>query len=410
MNNDNNNMVKNIEDLYATQFYKFEKKLKNGDRVTSMRMYGDNKDAPMYQQKMFWHFKKLRSKYMGAFEGYENDDWIQLYSYAFVEACYELKNLEPIRILEDEQSLMDARLSLIRDAINRVFISEANSTDVVVNTRDGKKYIEVQLDFLGAPMDDEQGDEGSSRQDYVTELDQLFSGDKVTEYNHFTNWVVNNYEDVLTKKQAQVFNELMECYAPLVDRTEETKEARKRMFEQLSISNTHLDRTFKAIKKRCVAAYNKEFGGKISPISEQSKKFHAMLHDYLDSADYPEWSTAEDRQEYLTKIVINNYDVEDFEVLAILPLSTEDKKNVVRAYKGKELITHRVLRLIKNNIQKYVNENNVIDITPSEVEYNYKEDLFADVSKMPGVRGRINHKGDLIYKDEQEDKWKPFRL
>lgn len=414
MTNNNNentqgNMNQNIGDLFNDHFYKQIKNVKeNGQTLsTSLKVLGLEKGATVEQKNVANHFKSIMKRYSVALEYFTSEDMVQSYALLFVQAAYQLEVLEPLRILKSDAETYKIRLGFIKQYIDREFVTIVNPSKQAVKTKDGRKYIEVKEELiLDAPMNAENP-EGSSRLDYIKEEDNIFKAKSSTP-NHFIAYVLLNHSDILTKKQDEIFVKLLDCYAPLTDRSAETLERRKAMIDEIGISNTHIDRTFKAIKKRCVTAYNKEFGGMTSHVTEQSKKFHEVLNSYVESANNPNWKTPQLRQEQLTEIIVSNYENETFETLIIENLKVDEVKNIVRAYNGKELISHTVLRKIGDNIKKYIKMYAPIEVEASYPEFDYKENFFDGLANLPTKGARLKANGTIEYQDTETGEWKKF--
>lgn len=403
MTNNNNentqgNMEQNIEALYNTQFYRFELEIFSKPTQAMIRMYGLEKNPTPEQESMGRHLKMMIGKYSQSMEYSTKEDFIQEYSILFVQACRELEVLEPIEVLLQDNVKHKQRLAFIRTYITRAFVGVAHDTTEIVSTHEGQKYIDITV----LSYDVFTNDEGKQTRfiDLLKEDQSLYSTNSTTP-NHFISWVMSNYKDVLTKKQADVFEKLMECYQPLTDRRKETLELRADMFKDLDIASNQLLRMFKTIKKRCLDAYRKQFNGMTSHVTESSKKLHEVLNDYINQSNNTDWETASERQKALTNIITKNYDNETFEVLITKDLKVEEVKNIVRAYNGKELISHTVLRKIRQNMEKYIEIYTPIEIEANYPKFNYKENLYENISKLPTSGGRMTPEGILQYKDEQ---------
>ncbi len=391
-----NNLQQNIKDLYESQFYIKEYQLK-GKNYRTMRMYGMEDNANEMQKSMANHFKMMVGKYKKSMD-VEVEDIMQEYSILFVEACHEMGVLEPMRILVADEQIMISRLAFIRKVITRKFIEKMNEKSLIVSTRGGKKYIDINV----SSIDIEIGEDGGSIRDNLSEDVSLYKKHKES-YNHFVTWVLENenYKNILTKRQAEVFEKLLEVYVPLTDKSRETLAKRQEMLREIKVASANIERMFKTIKKRCWEAYVAEFKTMQSHITQQSKALHELLNKYIDVADDPYTKTAESRAEALTAIVAKNYDSnEEFEIIITRGLKVDEKINIVRGVKGKELITHKVLRKIKLNIEKYLKSSTPMVVEAHETNHVYKEDLFDGLAKLPSVRARMTPLGVLEYKNE----------
>ncbi|EGQ3068522.1 hypothetical protein I0P04_001874 [Staphylococcus pseudintermedius] len=157
------------------------------------------------------------------------------------------------------------------------------------------------------------------------------------------------------------------------------------MLQEAGLNNRNMKLLFKRIKERAVKAYEDEFNGIYHGHNYNNHKgLYDVMVEYTESADFPAWNTAEDRQIELTKIIQKYYDTyEEFELTIIKGLTTDEKIEIVRGVKGKSLITHKVLRKINNNIKEYLKNNKPLNIKASFPAFDYKENIYEGLSKLP---------------------------
>ena len=400
MNNENNIKEENVNELFEYHFYK--KETRNTKIVTtSVMMRGLERGATTEQNNLATHFKSIKRRYSQSMEYSTVEDFIQEYAILFTEAAYQLDVLEPMRILLDDPETHKIRLGFIKTYITNKFNLVANPQDIVVNTSSGRKYISADVADLGQEVESETGSV-----DYLINLipeDRNIFAKHESNYNHFIMWILENenYKNILTKRQSEIFEKLLDTYQPLSSRSKETLALRKAMLEDIQLSNTHIDRTFKAIKKRCNDAYKKSFDTDMkSHVTANSEKLHDVLNNYIEQANYPNWETANERQEVLTNLITTNYENEEFELIITKELTKDEIVNIVRATKEKEMVSHKVLRKVNNNIEKYLTLYNPMEVEPSLPSYEYKEDTFSGLGKMEGKGGRITPSGTVEYRDE----------
>src|SRR5699024_12023389 len=100
--------------------------------------------------------------------------------------------------------------------------------------------------------------------------------------------------------------------------------------------------------------------------------------EYEESADSPRWETAQERQRELCGIIQEHYgNSEEFELTITKGLSLEDKKELVRAVRGSQMASHRVLRLVNTNIKQAMKERTPLNIEASYQSFEYNENHFA---------------------------------
>ncbi|OEK41312.1 hypothetical protein ASS88_01360 [Staphylococcus saprophyticus] len=156
------------------------------------------------------------------------------------------------------------------------------------------------------------------------------------------------------------------------------------MLEDAGLEARSMQKQFKNIKKRVVEKYKEEFKGKWHPVNfEKNKATDEILANYVESADFPGWKTQEERQVELNSIIQDNYNVsEEFELIITKGLSLDDKKEIVRAVRGSEMASNRVLRLVNTNIKKAMKERTPLNIEASYPSFEYNENTFAGLTGM----------------------------
>ncbi|RIO25480.1 hypothetical protein BUZ82_05580 [Staphylococcus saprophyticus] len=173
------------------------------------------------------------------------------------------------------------------------------------------------------------------------------------------------------------------------------------MLEDAGIESRSMMKQFKNIKKRVIEKYQEEFKGKWHPVNyEKNKAVDEMLAEYVESADSPRWETAEDRQVELNGIIQDNYnESEEFESVITEGLSIDDKKELVRAVRGVEMASNRVLRLVNTNIKKAMKERTPLNIEASYPEFEYQENPFSGLSQLEGNNLMFTATGNITVKD-----------
>lgn len=384
-------MNNNIMDLFNYNFYTNVKEIKGNPNTSSLKMRGLDSDATRQQKIVATHFKSVKRRYSQSAEYFTTEDFIQEYSILFYQSALKLEVLEPLDELLANDDIYKQRIGFIKQHIDREMISVANPETKVVRSNNTRKYVDMDVQSYDISLPD---DSNYTMKDVLSEDSSLYKTHD-THYNHFITWTLENYETILTNKQAKIFARLLEIYQPLTDRSKSTLEARSEMLEDIGITNTNINRMFKTIKKRCVEAYTEEFGKLQSHVSVQSKHLHEVLNNYVAQANKPSWNTQEDRQRELNRIISKEYDNETFELIIIKGLNVNEIIEVVRGVKGVELPSNKVLRKIRQNIEEYLSKNEQLHIDPSVNDFIYKEDSFQDIIKAKGKAFRILPSGNV---------------
>lgn len=404
MNNNNNGMEfkQNMEDLYN---YHFEvKETKENILSTSViKMKGLNPNCTEEQESLANHFKMIRKRYSVQMEYSTTDDFINEYSYLMMEGAMQLGELESLEYLLANPDIYASRMAYIKEHITRGFVYVANPNKEVVKTSKGRKYIDISTESIDKAV----GDGMFTSKDFLTEESSIFYKEE-TKHNHYVQWVLDNKDTILTKKQNEVFTKLLDIYSPIVDRSKETLENRNKMLEEIGMTNQELNQMFRVIKRRVHKKYIEKYQSMKSQTSETNKALRKTMVNYVEQANHPKWNTQEDRQRELTSIIQDNYDKsEEFELAITKGLKLDDKIEIVRGVKGKQLISNRVLRIIRNNITNYLDSIGHVEIKPSKVTFKYKENMFDGLSKLPAIGGRLKVNGVIEYKNSKGE-WTDF--
>ncbi|PTE62103.1 hypothetical protein BUY57_10700 [Staphylococcus epidermidis] len=173
------------------------------------------------------------------------------------------------------------------------------------------------------------------------------------------------------------------------------------MLQDANLNNRNMKLIFKRIKDRVTDAYEKEFDGVYHSHSYTERKgLYEVMAEYIESADYPGWNTAQERQRELTGIIQDYYNVyEELEITITKGLSLEEKKEIVRGVNGITLISHLVLRKVNNNIKEELSNHKPLMIEASYPEFEYNENPFAGLSKLHESNLVITTSGTVTAKD-----------
>ena len=155
-------------------------------------------------------------------------------------------------------------------------------------------------------------------------------------------------------------------------------------------------------------AYEKEFQGIYHGHSHNGRmNLHDMLESYVEFADSNKWIDQEERRNTLTHDIATHFDYEDYELIITKGLTSKQKQEIVKGINDKDKehyprkISHKVLRLINNNIKAYLKENEDNVIEASFPEYGYKENPLAGLAIVPSNNLSMTATGLITYKDKE---------
>lgn len=391
-----------IEQLFNHQFIKETKEVKGsqGTIGSVIKMKGLMDSPTPEQSDLAIHFKSIKKRYSVSMDYFTTEDFVQEYASLFLFVAQELEVLEDLDYLLANPDVYKQRIRFIKDGIAREMYTVAYPDKQRIQVSDGSyKYIDNNTTSLDVPVN--TGDGATDLINLIGEEQSIFSNKSESTHNHFIQWFLANRSDLLTNKQLATFEALRDIYQPKVGNTKEANEQRKLMLQDANLEARSMKKQFKNIKKRVVEKYQEEFKGKWHPVNyEKNKAVDEMLAEYVESADSPRWETAEDRQVELNGIIQDNYnESEEFESVITEGLSLEDKKELVRAVRGTQMASNRVLRLVNNNIKQAMKERTPLNIEASYPSFDYNENPFAGLSKLHESNLVITTSGTVTVKD-----------
>ena len=389
----------NINQLFSHHFTKDVNT--NNNSINSVIKMKGLMDSPTPEQAdLAIHFKSIKKRYSVSMDYFTNEDFVQEYAGLFLFVAQDLEILEPLEELLANPDVYKQRIRFIKDGIAREMYTVAYPDKQRVQTSDGSyKYIDNNTTSLDVEVG--EGSEQTKLINLIGEEQSIFSTKSESTHNHFIQWFLDNREDLLTNKQLATFESLREIYKPKQGNTKEDNAIRKQMLEDAGIESRSMMKQFKNIKKRVVEKYEEEFKGKWHPVNyEKNKAVDEMLAEYVESADSPRWETAQERQRELNGIIQDNFSgSEEFELTITKGLSLEDKKELVRAVRGSQMASNRVLRLVNTNIKQAMKERTPLNIEASYPSFEYQENPFSGLSKLEGNNLLFTATGNITVKD-----------
>ncbi|MGU3282027.1 hypothetical protein [Staphylococcus epidermidis] len=386
-----NNKHTNINNLFNYHFEKGNKERPN--TINSIiKLKGLEEDATTQQKDLKLHYLCLKKRYSISLDYYTAEDLIQEFASLFLFVAQELEILEDLEYLLANPNIYKQRIRFIKDGISREFYTVANPNKVRVKTREGYKYIDKDVTSIDTPI----GEEGDTLKDLLSDDNSLYTS-KEAHHNYFIQWFLENREDILTNKQLTTFENLKDIYQPKVGNTREDNEQRKLMLDNVNLTNDSMKKIFKNIKKRTVKKYEEEFKGVYHSVNyEKYKSLDDTLLEYIESADYPGWNTATERQRELTGIIQDYYNTsEEFELIITRGLTLDEKKEVVRGVNGITLISHKVLRKINTNVKQELANKKKVDIKANYPVFDYRENVFSGLSTIQDTNLLITPAGTI---------------
>lgn len=395
----------NVEEFFNEHFTIKEdnKKLKNV-QGNVLQIIGGNKEATMQQNGVVQHFRQMTRKFSTSLEYYTIQDMIQEYATLFIEGCYLLNELETIEYLKENPKEYSSRLRFVKDRIQEGFGMRLNGESNAIVTRNGVKYIDFNVTSLNQTMS--QDGENGMIGDFVSDENSIY-GHSDYHKNHFISWVLENKEEILTARQLEVFDFLLDNYVALTDRTPQLMAERNDVFKQVKLTSDTANKMFKAIKEKCTKKYEKEFGNVYySHVTAGRVSLHEMLNEYVESADCKKRETAEERQVELNSIIQKHFnESEEFELIISEGLSIDEKRELVRCVRGTELASNTVLRKVRTNIVKYQEANELVIEEAKFTQFDYNEDLMTALRTIETAKSfKIIPGGMAQYVDEEGKK------
>lgn len=350
-------MKNNHEELFNNHFY--NKYTENKQcKTVELRVKGTSTKDSKEQQDIAKHFNSMVKRFKTSLEFYDKSDMLNTYATLFYMASTQLDKLEDIETLKANPEIYKQRLSYIKTVVTHEFALVANPNTTVLKTGNERYYLTPEVYSIDAPANNEEDCTDELSDTLGEEASIFFVSNKKAHHTHMITWFLENKEDILTKKQLEVYNTLSEIYKPRVDNTKRSNDERAQMLEDAGISKKMMNDYFRNIKKRVTQKYEQEFNGIYhSHQSLTHMKLDEMINEYKRLADYPH-ETQVDRQDALAVFLEKAYDNYEFEKIATEGLTREEKKEIVGAIRDipierKRRISHRLLRVIKQNLTKY---------------------------------------------------------
>ena len=355
-------MKNNHEELFNNHFY--NKYTENKQcKTVELRITGTSTKDSKEQISIAKHFNSMVKRFKTSLEFYDKSDMLNTYATLFYMASTQLETLEDIETLKANPGIYKERLSYIKTVVTHEFALVANPNTTVLKSDNSRYYLTPDIYSLNAPASNEDDCTDELSDTLGEEANIFFVSDKKAHHTHMITWFLENKEDILTKKQLEVYNILSEIYKPRVDNTKRSNDERAQMLEDAGISKKMMNDYFRNIKKRVTQKYEQEFNGIYhSHQSLTHMKLNNLINEYIKLADNA-WETPTDRQDALAIFLEKAYDNYEFEKIATTGLTREEKRNIVRGIvkPTEHKIDNRLLRVIKNNLIEYQKTHKIDD-------------------------------------------------
>lgn len=380
-------------------------KLSTTIRVKGLEILNENRNSEDNRANFAKFYLSHLKKY--GFLADSKDDFLQTFALLFVEGCNSLKEIEPLDELLADKRLYNTRMKGVRDYIDNNIHAELNPDikRMDLGKDENGKHVYVNTTLKGLDTDTRIettinfDTEDVELIEILTDDNKLFTYGRESKLSHRMQWFIDNAERVLTKNQFEKFSLLRDIYVPRTDTSvkTDTKEKRKAMLETAGMTNEHLNSFMKSVSKRVNKKYEEEFGERANSLGfnyEYRKEIKEMFETFIklvddieiydiDEDDF-ETDIRELRQIRVTGHVAENYDkYEDFELVITKGLNLDQKKEIVRSVIGKQLLSNKLIRVIRDNIKKHLEVINNSEVKPAkQTTDNYDEYSFKGLKEM----------------------------
>jgi hypothetical protein len=382
----------------------FEKVEKGTYRFGSLRFVGEFLNGKPghendYRVFMYTHMKSMRNKY-GYSLGY-GEEFTGVYAAALSEAVSSLGDRFPdFEEFKTNRKVQLSTMKYIKTELRKTLYVESNPNSLQTRNGDTNVFIHADSVSLDAVKEAYQKNDGEFE---LSDDNRLFGRDIAEdEYHQFSYYVehfLRHKERILTKKQLDFYLAMKDAYVP-----SNGVVTKKKAFQAVGYSVPAFNKYKLNIKKRMQQDFSR-YGKKKATNADTREKLVRVLNNFIEVADSDE--NIKNMQVNLTRIVQDNYENESFEVIITKGLEVADKINIVRAVKGKEYISNKVLYKVYDNIFTYLDENELIEVEASEAESTYSEAIFTKAQKADkSTHYRINASGVAVpvsFKDIVEE-------
>lgn len=357
-----------LDSLFES-YIKSDGKSKTG----SIKFVGENLNGKAgyaydYRVFIYTYMLSMRKKY-GFKLGY-SDEFNAEYAVAISIAVSELADRFPeFDAFKNDKKVQLETMKYMKQSIKKALYMSANPD--VLQTRNGKNNVFIHSDV--ASLDELK--ERSLANDSYFELDETnrihkIDEDEYYQFNSLVQHFLENRTRILTNKQNQFYEAMCEAYVPANHVV-----SKKVAFEEADYTINQFNRFKNEIYKRTLADFE-QFGKRESLSNDSRVRLHKVFKQYLAVIDTKLNTNLTPLN--LSMILRENYENEQFEVVILKGLTTEDKQHVVRVVKGKFFVNAQVAHKIALNIEEYLENNQVQKVEPSDVKSTYTEHIFRD--------------------------------
>ncbi|MCD2137189.1 hypothetical protein [Salinicoccus halitifaciens] len=357
-----------------------------------------------YRVFIFTHFLKFYKKYS---RNFNYEEFIGVYSVALTEACAALGERFPdFRDFKYDKKVQMETMRYLKVVIENSLYRLNNPDSIQTKAKGKNVFVHADISSLDAIQDAYRKHDNEFE---LSDENRLFNlnidEDKLYEFNYYIQHFLKNKSRILTKKQLDYYEKIKEVYVP-----KSSEVTKKEMLAEAGYTQSQHHKFMQNIAKRAETDFEK-FGKKKAVNEDLRSNLYRVMNNFIKIADSDE--NLNNQQLNLTRIIQENYETEDFEIVILKDMNTEEKIHIVRAVKGQHYVSNKVLYKIYNNIHTYLEENEMIKVEPSEAKSTYSENILGE-STGQSAHFFINAKGyvhatsfeDIIESEHDEVEYK----
>ncbi|MFD2829217.1 hypothetical protein [Corticicoccus populi] len=354
-----------IESLFEYRVIKQSKITTSKVVMTGMDLKNKKEYKKDYRVYFYTHFKGLANKYAFVLN---REEALQVYAACLTEAVGLLGERFPdIEEFKTKKKLQNETSRYIKSMVeNGMYLEVNHSVKKVTLNKDKTKYISIDAQSIEAIEDYYRRNDSSFELSDDNRIEPNVREDEMYQFNSLVENFLKSKERVLTNRQLDWYNKLKNVYVAQHD----THMSKSEAFESVGLSLKNFSGYCKRIKERAeedFAVY-----GKHKALSAGSREqLHKVFTQFIDVADSDD--NLNNIRVNLNRIIKDNYETEQFEIVILDGLSTDEKIEIVRAVKSDKMVSNRILYKIYGNVETYISNNEVVEVEASQVKSTYHE-------------------------------------
>lgn len=357
-----------IESLFETQNTKTRTLSGSKLKFTGEKYLNKAGHENDYRAFIFTHFIKFYKKYS---RNWNYEEFISLYSVALTEACAALGDRFPdFEEFKNDRKIQMQTMKYLKTNVE-YSLWRMNNEDSIQTKNKGKNvFVHADVSSIDAIQQAYSENDNEFELDDSNKIWGSVDEDRLYEWNPFVQNFIKNKDRVMTKKQQVYYEKIKEVYVP--KNAEITK---KEMLENIGYTQAQNAKFMQNIAKRAEEDFE-QFCKKKAINEDYRSNLHKKLNQFIETADSDE--NVRNMQMNLSRLISENYETEDFEIIITEGLSTEEKIHIVRSVKGKHYVSNKVLYKIYDNILTYIENNEMIEVEASEAKSTYSESILGN--------------------------------